>query len=298
MSFDFPDTPNIGDILTGANGANYRWDGTKWVTASPPPSTVTSFNSRQGDVLLTQGDVALGLGYTPYNAANPSHYIPDAPSDTNAYVRLAAAWVSGDTRYLQQSAADARYVPLAGGVPMTGPLTLFGSPSGVNDAATKAYADARPYVATTTGAVSVTGVTTETNLAALRIPANTLGANGAAELKTLWTHTGNANNKSLLVRFTGVAGSTSGGVTSGTTVVASSFQSTHMILYLRNAGATNSQYYPNTTGLAPFGSSLNPPIQSSVDTTLDTYININGTLAVGTDTLTLVHAYLVVFPHV
>jgi len=29
--FDFPSTPAVGDIVQGANGADYRWDGVKWV---------------------------------------------------------------------------------------------------------------------------------------------------------------------------------------------------------------------------------------------------------------------------
>jgi hypothetical protein len=293
MPYDFPNSPSVGDIVTGSTGASYRWDGTKWVVVGPPASTVQSFNARTGAVLLTQGDVALALSYTPYNAANPSHYVPDAPNDANAYVRSANAWANGDTRYLQQSFADTRYLRLATGGTLGGPLTLAADPTTALQASTKQYTDAHPYVAATSGAVALTGSLSETSLGQLRIPAGTMGPNGVIQLSALFSCTSNANIKSMLVRFTGTSGSVSGGVI-GQTMTATTTQSNQFIWLIRNNNVQNSQIiHPSGSGLTT-GVVANPNV-ASVDTTVDAYCNINGFIAVGTDTLTLLHAYLVVF---
>jgi len=60
----------------------------------------------------------------------------DAPSDSNYYTRQNGAWVVTPTY-------AGVYVPIAGGVTMTGLLTLSGAPSAANGAATKAYVDGR-----------------------------------------------------------------------------------------------------------------------------------------------------------
>jgi hypothetical protein len=37
MAFDFPNTPNVGDLYTDAtSGAVYRWNGTVWLGGGPP----------------------------------------------------------------------------------------------------------------------------------------------------------------------------------------------------------------------------------------------------------------------
>src|SRR5215471_10277347 len=300
MAFDFPNSPSSGDLVTNSStGPTYRWDGSKWATAGPPATTVQSFNGRTGAITLTQGDVASGLGYTAYNAANPSGYIADAVNDGNAYVRRNAAWLNGDTRYMLQSAADARYVQLTGAVAMTGLLTLSGAPTVSLHAATKAYVDARPtgaFVATTTGSVSVTGTLTETNLAALRIPAGTVGANGVIEVKSLWTYPNNTNNKTLVTRFSTTSGATAGGLT-GSNVVATTTQSAQTFTMIRNNNAANAQIFWSATPTTPFGTAATTTTALAVDTTVDTYVNLNGLLANVADTITLVHAYAVVFSH-
>jgi hypothetical protein len=53
-----------------------------------------------------------------------------------------------------------------------------------------------------------------------------------------------------------------------------------------NSGATNAQaIYPAIN--APFGSTAIAVNTTAVDTTADAFVNINGTLALGTETLTL-----------
>jgi hypothetical protein len=301
---DFPTSPAVGALFTGPNGAIYRWDGTAWASASPPPSLVNSFNGRTGAVVMAQGDVASALGYTAYDAANPSHYIGDAPNDGVAYVRQSLAWLNGDTHFMLQSAADVRYVQLNGAAPMTGLLTLSGAPTAVNHAVTKAYADALrptgiPFVAATAGPASVTGTTGETNLAALRIPANSMGANGVVQITSLWTYPNSSNNKTMLCRYTATAGTTGGGSTNlvGANNVVTTTVNSQITQILRNNNATNSQICYGGIPTTPFGATVGPATTQAIDTTADSYININGTLALSTETLTLVHAYAVVFPH-
>src|SRR5215469_13856736 len=71
----------------------------------------------------------------------------------------------------------------------------------------------QPYVnnltvIATKGPASVTVTVTETNLAALRIPAKTIGRNGALEVRMLWSYPHNANVKTFHVRFSRGAGTT------------------------------------------------------------------------------------------
>jgi hypothetical protein len=67
------------------------------------------------------------------------------------------------------------------------------------------------------------------------------------------------------------------------------------MIVLRNNNATNVQAAHFASPIAPFGTSTTP-VALAVDTTQDSYININGQLALGTETITLMHAYAVVYP--
>lgn len=61
----------VGRTIT-INGTAYDLSADRaWTIASG----VTSFNTRIGAITLTSGDVTGALGYTPYNATNPSGYI-------------------------------------------------------------------------------------------------------------------------------------------------------------------------------------------------------------------------------
>lgn len=286
--FDFPNSPAVGTLITGPNGSTYRWDGAKWVVAGPPPSTVTSWNSRTGAVTITGGDVALGLGYTAYNAANPAGYVVEAPTDAQTYARRGSdkSW-----QVVPPLVLPSGTLPLMNGVAAIGALTTYARADHVHP-----VTSGIPLVITSAGQASVTGVTTETNLAALRIPAGTIGANGVVEVKTLWNYTNNANNKFLFVRYNQTSGATAGGVTSGTVTVTTT-ANTQMFNIIRNNNAANAQICYTGGGTAPFGSGASANFAIAVDTTADSYLNINGTLANAGDTITLVHAYAVVFPH-
>jgi lysophospholipase L1-like esterase len=136
-------------------------------------------------------------------------------------------------------------------------------------------------------AAALTGLAaTETNLAAVKIPAGTLGANGSIRVVVFYSCTNNANNKQITVRYnalSGVQASNALGITTVTTVA------NGQIMYIIHAaGVVNSQQtYVVQAGTAPFGSGAAAPAVFGLDTTVDTYVNINGTIANGADTLTL-----------
>lgn len=159
------------------------------------------------------------------------------------------------------------------------------------------FAAARTRVVATAGSNSVTGSVSETNLGVLRIPAGSMGPNGAFELKALFSNTSNSNNKTIITRFTATSGTVGGGTGNivGANTVVTTTVGTQLMAIIRNNNATNSQIGGGSGLTVPFFNSATANITYSLDTTADTFINLNGTLAVGTDTLTLVHAYVTIF---
>jgi hypothetical protein len=276
MPFDYPNNPSVGQVITLPSGAVYRWDGVKWAAASPA-GPVTSFNTRTGAVVLGTTDVTAALGYTPYNTGNPAGYQTAA----------------------QVSTSLGSYVPLIGAT-LGGPLYLAADPALPAEAATRRYVDtlaaAQPIVLTSTGAVTLTGIVPETNMLALRIPGGLMGRNGVIEVKGIFGNTNSAGNKTITVRWTSVAGSVSGGPT-GTAAAVTTTTATQMMWIFRNNNATNSQQFFQAIATAPFGNTAPGVGVAAIDTTVDSYLNFNGTVANAGDTLTLAHVYAVVFPH-
>lgn len=137
---------------------------------------------------------------------------------------------------------------------------------------------------------TVTGTTTETNLAVIRVPAGSVGKNGGAFLTCLWTYTNSANNKNLLVRHSNTSAAITGTLVGNVAVVTTSAtsQTGHI---LGNVNATNVQNAFPSTAIAPFGSSAAAPNAGAVDTTIDSFLNINGILALGSETITLQHCF-------
>lgn len=133
---------------------------------------------------------------------------------------------------------------------------------------------------------SVTGTTSETNLAAIKIPAGLMGVNGSVRVTCLWTYTNSANTKTMLVRFNATSGATSGGQIVALTQTTQATAQTQIII--RNANSLSSQVtYPAIQGATPYGTTTSGLTVSSVDTSSDSYININATLANSSETITL-----------
>jgi len=150
-------------------------------------------------------------------------------------------------------------------------------------------------VIATTGPVTQTGIVAEANFAALRVPANVVGKNGLAEIRMLWSHTNSVNNKTLLVRWTTAPGVITGNIVSFTLTVTAN-ATTQGVFLVENNNTATGQYMANTQMTAPYFISAQTINTMFVDTTVDSYININGGVAAAGETLTLQHAAVVIFP--
>jgi hypothetical protein len=134
------------------------------------------------------------------------------------------------------------------------------------------------------------GATTETNIAAIRIPGGSMGATGAIDLKCLWSYPNSANIKTLTVRLNTVPGSIGGGVLHSPLTVTTT-ASTQTEIIIRNITANSQVIVPVAF---PFGSFGVTSTSLSLDTTADVYLNINGITASGTETITMNHCYALV----
>jgi hypothetical protein len=131
---------------------------------------------------------------------------------------------------------------------------------------------------------SHTGDTTETSLATITIPANTMSANACLRVTTLWETTNNADTKTLYVRLSATSGAPNGtAFIQGGNANTSNFRIQAQIC---NQNATNAQI-GSAAGLTGFGTSTGSPVTSAIDTTAITYINIDGKLGTSSDTITL-----------
>jgi len=150
-------------------------------------------------------------------------------------------------------------------------------------------------VAATQGQTTLTGTIGSTFMAALRIPANSMGPNGHIEVKFLWSMTNSANNKQMIPYLGPISGAVGGLALPSVTLSAAAMAQTMVVA--RNNNAANVQTaYGAPPATAPFSSAASALSAGAVDTTQDTYINIFGNVAGAGEMLTLVHAYAVVFP--
>lgn len=144
-------------------------------------------------------------------------------------------------------------------------------------------------VVSTSGSLTCCGgATTETNIAALKIPANSMGKNGSITLSCLIAYPNSANNKTITLRYTSTAGSTSGGQTGGNTVFSTTVNGT-TLWTIRNNNSTSAQIGSFLSGILPYTASGSSNLTLTVDTTLDSFVNINATTASGAETITLQH---------
>jgi len=130
---------------------------------------------------------------------------------------------------------------------------------------------------------SITGVTTEQNVAAVPVPAGSMGANGQLRVTLLVSMTNNANNKTVTVHLNSTSGAIAGGVVATTAYASVASGQLHAIV--RNAAATGSQTTIQVLA-TPFGSGTSSS-PTTTDTTQPTWVNIGIFPAVSTDTITL-----------
>jgi len=149
----------------------------------------------------------------------------------------------------------------------------------------------------TAGPVTLTGIVTETGMAALRIPGGTIGPNGLIEVRTLWSCTNSANNKILSIRFSATPGAIT--LQPGVQTMLTTSASAQGLWIIANVGATNTQIgYANAGGviITPYGTINAAPVSGAIDTTVDAWVNVNGIIAAAGETLTLQHCAVVIFP--
>jgi hypothetical protein len=132
---------------------------------------------------------------------------------------------------------------------------------------------------------SHTGDLTETTLATVTIPANSMGANGLLRVTLLWSFTNSANIKHLITRFDGIAGT-----------IFSHLQPTanaraRQQFLIANRGATNLQVGQPVDLIGP-GFSTAALVAGAIDTTADRDLVFNAQLANTGETITL-EEYLV-----
>lgn len=135
-------------------------------------------------------------------------------------------------------------------------------------------------------AQSVTGTLTETTLATITIPASALGANGQAEIVTLWSVTNSANNKTLKIKF-------GGSLVLSTTLTTTSSDQIYTRIANRNGAASQvSQATSNSNGFGTSGTVTT----LAIDTTADVPVVITGTLANTGETITLESYIVKIYP--
>lgn len=130
---------------------------------------------------------------------------------------------------------------------------------------------------------SITGTLTETVLATINLPANTIGANGQGRIRTYWTNTNSANAKTLKIKFgtTGIS-STSISASSITT-----FGAEMITADIQNLNATNSQNTYSEGSRGTDGLVTTSFATSAIDTTVSENFYITGTLANTGELITL-----------
>lgn len=135
-------------------------------------------------------------------------------------------------------------------------------------------------------AVPLTGTLTETTLATITIPANTLGANGQLELEALFSYTNSANSKTLRAKFGG---------TQYLNLTLTTTAASQSLVRIANRNAANSQV-GNIVGSNGFGNSSGTLVTSAIDTAADVNLTITGQLANTGETITLESYIVRVYP--
>lgn len=143
-------------------------------------------------------------------------------------------------------------------------------------------------------ALALTGTVSETILATIVVPAGYMGLNGVIRIRTLWTATNNANNKTRRIRF-GLSGAGTGGTVILGAASASTISMQHFT-QIQNRNATNSQIGMSTgAGTGGWSEIASAAAAPTIDTTLACELAITGQLASSGDTLTLESYFVELF---
>lgn len=136
-------------------------------------------------------------------------------------------------------------------------------------------------------ALSHTGDTNESTLATITIPAGSMGPNGRVSGKVSLSWTNSANNKTAKLKLAGVTLDTYGPLASSTGLM--------LEFEIANRGATNSQHWIVRESRS---NSSTTWVQgtATADTTGNIDITITGTLALGTETITVEDYQFIVYP--
>ncbi len=146
------------------------------------------------------------------------------------------------------------------------------------------FAISEKLVVSQTGAgTSAPANTSENVLVTARIPGNLLGKNGQIKVTTLWSHTNNANAKTVRVRF-GWTGGVTGTVVSQVSVASQSSSTVSAELTNRNSLASQAAI---GTGIVASGNPQLWLVGASLDTSSDQFIAITAEKANGADSMTL-----------
>ena len=215
--------------------------GTGTVSGLTLTGTVTTSGSLTlgGTLSLTSGNVTTALGYTPYNATNPSSYIALGSAITGYVAGTNTALVATDTLLAAlgklQGQVTARGTGTVTGVTATAPVVSSGgtapvismsaASAGVNGYMTGVYATKLDGIAT--GATANTGTVTSV-IAGTGLSGGTITTTGTIALANTTVTAGTFTNANITVdaqgRLTAASNGSAGGVTSvtGTAPVVSS----------------------------------------------------------------------------
>jgi len=128
--------------------------------------------------------------------------------------------------------------------------------------------------------VALTGTTLETAMASVVVPGGLMGPHGSLRITYRFSTPNNANNKTMRVRFGGIAGASLGSRSQSLSACSG------QIVLISNRGIENSQ-----VGVPvdfPWGGNTGNAIATgAVDTSADQVAIITGQLSSGADTMTL-----------
>ena len=139
---------------------------------------------------------------------------------------------------------------------------------------------------------SITGATTETALALVTIPAGSMGTQGSLRITALFSYTNSANTKTMRIRF-----GTGGAAVAHITVAQTATATCTMVRQIINTTATTQISQPVSSLLMGSTSASVYP-SSSIDTTVDQFVHITGTLANGAESIQLAYYCVELIPSV